>query len=226
MMASPYINLNIEIMRRFSANNDKNQWKKYLGNLSSSNEWILHKNIDVGDSANLIINADKKIVVGKWGFMVAEEQDSLSIPFVDANRAHTLPSFRMAFRYQRGILLADSFYGWEEKKKIPHRIVRTDKYPLFIAVLYRELKETYTFAILYKKARKALSFLKKEPIVMEPDNWKPWLESIPVKEILKKLDTQTTCPYEFYPISNKVLIKGNNADEIHQKNMSFPSLFS
>lgn len=212
-------------MRRFSAYNDKYQWKKYLGNTIGTEEFILNRNISVGERANIIIGLERTVVQAKWGFLIGSPTKAHRIPFVEAHQAHILPSFRMLFRNQRGILLADSYYGWEDQVKRPYRILRKDKHPLLIAVLFQGIEDQKNFVILYRKARSEIPFLKKEPMLLDVNTWKFWLNTISVDKTIEFIKNQTLPKLKTYTVSNKILIRGNNDPEVHLKQIDHPSLF-
>ncbi|GAB3829088.1 SOS response-associated peptidase [Hymenobacter jeollabukensis] len=79
----------------------------------------------------------------QWGLIPGWVKDVKQAPKPINARAETLPekpSFRQLLQRRRCLVLADSFYEWQQtgRGKIPHRILRQDEAPFAFAGLWDE----------------------------------------------------------------------------------------
>ncbi|MFD2784877.1 SOS response-associated peptidase [Hymenobacter rubripertinctus] len=101
--------------------------------------------------------APQQVRLMQWGLVPAWVKDRSSGPQPINARAETLaekPSFRQLLQRRRCLVLADSFYEWQQKEahglppKTPHRILLTSGQPYAFAGLWDEWLDRATGEIL------------------------------------------------------------------------------
>ncbi|MBT2559368.1 SOS response-associated peptidase [Hymenobacter sp. ISL-91] len=101
--------------------------------------------------------APEQVRLMQWGLVPAWVKDRTSGPQPINARAETLaekPSFRQLLQRRRCLVLADSFYEWQQKEahglppKTPHRILLTSGQPYAFAGLWDEWLDRATGEVL------------------------------------------------------------------------------
>lgn len=116
----------------------------------------------------------------QWGLIPAWVKDVKQAPKPINARAETLqekPSFRQLLSRRRCLVLADSFYEWQQtgRGKIPHRILRQDEAPFAFAGLWDEWTDrdtgevVPTFTIITTEPNELMARLHNRMPVILPD---------------------------------------------------------
>lgn len=97
----------------------------------------------------------------------------------------TKPSFRMAFKWRRCLILADGFYEWKKEngKKQPMYLTLPDGLPLAFAGLWetwdnqgKEPTPYHSASILTKAASRSVTPIhNRMPVILKPTAYGPWL---------------------------------------------------
>lgn len=132
----------------------------------------------------------------RWGLIPNWSKDKGRQP-INA-RAETVASsgmFRGAFSARRCVVPMQAFYEWKlgSKPKQPFAFGRVDEQPLALAGLWESWKDPSgelfrTFAIITTEANATLAPIHdRMPVVLEPDDWKAWLDDGPT-DLLRPAD--------------------------------------
>lgn len=152
----------------------------------------------------------------KWGFIPHFARDEkIGSRLINA-RAETIaekPSFRHSFYNRRCLVLADSFYEWQntEQGKIPYRIFLKDE-PIFTfaglwsAYTNPQGEKIFTCTIITTEANELMAPIHhRMPVILTKDDQKRWLDPNNHRESLESLlKPYDSHAMDLYPISNQV----------------------
>jgi len=146
----------------------------------------------------------------------------------------TKPSFRMAIRKRRCLVLADSFYEWrkEGRKKIPYRIAPKDGKLLVLAGIWEIWKspageEVRTFSILTTDANNDVNNLHNRMPLFFPNKEQQdlWLSDLSLDEVQALLRIPAPDYLTMYRVSDRLNTPINDSEELHLEVPEPPSLF-
>lgn len=164
-----------------------------------------------------------------WGLIPHWAKDkAIGNKLINA-RAETLaekPSFRDAFKKQRCLVLADSFYEWADLQKgqgrVPYRICLADDEVFAFAGLWAKWQppdgspEVNSFTIITTAANKLLKPIHdRMPIILIPETAQTWLDTASSSETIAKLfDPFDPDMMKFYAVSTAVNSPRNDSPEL------------
>lgn len=179
---------------RFTITLTKEDFMNYLSKYEDAtinlNDFAM-PNYNVAPSENIIamIYHDNQYRVGpiKWGFIPSYAKD-MKVGFSMINaRSETLlekVAFKTAFKSNRCVIFADSFYEWKKinGKKIPMRIQLKDQKVFAFAGLWSSYKykdtTLYTATIITTKANKFMSEIHdRMPVILKENEIEAWLDA-------------------------------------------------
>ncbi len=160
-----------------------------------------------------------KLTSARWGLIPYWSKELPKIRPINA-RAESLvskPYYRHLVGRNHCLIPASGFYEWERiegKKKQPWYIHRADSLPMAFAGLWDTWKPKNTeepaittCTIITTAANEQIATLHdRMPVILEPENWKTWLEVDPVN-LSKMLAPADNGILEMYQVSTQV----NNA---------------
>lgn len=122
----------------------------------------------------------------KWGYLPFYAKHDKDRPLINA-RGETLaekPAFKEAFKAQRCIILADSFYEWQAtpKGKQPMRIALSEKQMMPLAGLWRTFQsktgqKVHTCTIITVPANAAIKPIHdRMPLILDDNTVHTWLQ--------------------------------------------------
>ena len=177
------------------------------------------------EKLNMVVAKDGFLVEGRWA--INPGSDQFNLPFIDFKQVHVKPTFRMAFRTQRCIILADSYYTWKESDRKPIRVYIEGKPMLIPAIYYKTNNEEYGFTLITRNVRKSLrDYADIEPVVFTIEKALSWLDFLPVAQVIKILQTTLPVPFSNHIVTQKIFVKGFNNKILHQPENIQPMLFS
>lgn len=143
------------------------------------------------------------------------------------------PSFRMAIRKKRCLVLADSFYEWrkEGKRKKPYRILPKNEEMMTFAGIWEEWtqgsKSVKTFSIITCAANRDVADLHdRMPVILNtPEQREAWLSEQTIDQIEKLLQPPAAGYLKMYRISELVNSPSYNTADIHEQVYDPPTLF-
>jgi len=143
------------------------------------------------------------------------------------------PSFRVAIRKRRCLVLADSFYEWKKdgNRKIPFRILPKKEELLVLAgiweVWYQEEEPLHTFSIITTSPNQEVAPVhNRMPLVLpKKTQWKKWLSDLKIDEVLNLLQPPPDGILKKYQVSEQVNSVRNNGPELHREVGGQGSLF-
>ncbi|MFP7494678.1 SOS response-associated peptidase [Terribacillus saccharophilus] len=206
-------------------------WEELLRNYDAVSEMdALEPSYNIAPTQQVaaVISDGKKRRLGSlhWGLIPSWAPDKkIGSKMINA-RAETIMekrSFKKAFRTQRCLIPADSFYEWQtiDGKKQPMRIQNKDKTPLTFAGLWEKWQDEdgsniFTCTIITTEAN---SFMKqihhRMPVILPADSQDIWLDR--EEQDPEKLQTLLH-PYAeeltAYPVSALVNSPKNNSEEL------------
>ena len=160
-----------------------------------------------------------KLAFARWGLIPRWAKEFPKIRPINA-RSESLvskPYYRQLVGRNHCLIPASGFYEWERiegKKKQPWYIHRADGLPMAFAGLWDTWKPKNTeepaittCTIITTAANEQIATLHdRMPVILEPENWKAWLEAEPLN-FSKMLVSADTGILDMYPVSTQV----NNA---------------
>jgi putative SOS response-associated peptidase YedK len=167
----------------------------------------------------------------RWGLIPPWAQDmKIGHKMINA-RAETIkekPSFRNAFKKQRCLILADSFYEWkrqEDQSKTPMRIKLKNNDVFAMAGIWEkwispEGKRIFSCSVITTKPNEMMSTIhNRMPVILKPDDEKTWLNPsittmADLEEILIPFDQNLM---ESYEVSSDVNSPKNNSPRLIQR---------
>jgi putative SOS response-associated peptidase YedK len=211
-------------MQRLSSIIDKNEIETFFRGQTQKSPITHSYVINQLDSMNMVVADDGFMVTGVWGANPASDQ--FRLPFIDFRQVHVKPTFRMAFRTQRCIIVADSYYTWKESMRNPIRILLSEGMMFMPAIYFKTQSNIYGFTIITRPVRKSLrDHADFEPLLFSHERARNWLDFLPVSQVIKTLQTTLPIPFETHVVSQKIFVKGFNSKVLHQREQSQPSLF-
>ncbi len=212
-------------MQRFSSIIDRKDIEKIF-QVSSLRSAITHSYvIDVHDHLNVIVATDGYQVEALWG--ASPSSDQISLPTIDYRQAHLKPTFRMAFRTQRCIILSDSYYTWRNKDRKPIRVYQEEGIMLYPAIYFKtNIDGRYGFTILTRQSRKSLrEYSDIEPVIFDREAAMRWLDFLPVAQVIKVLHSTQPKPLLNHIVNQKIFVSGFNSKVLHQSEPEQALLF-
>lgn len=211
-------------MQRFSSILDKNDIDQVFEHKVLKLPLTQSYHLDVLDPVNMLVANDGFLVRGLWGMSPVSEE--VNLPMIDFRQVHVKPTFRMAFRTQRCIILADSYYTWKDKIRKPIRVHLEQGIMFLPAIYFKTRSDDYGFTMISRPARKSLrEYCDAEPVVFDRDVAFRWLDFLPVGEVIKILQTVLPRPFKTHNVSQKIFIKGFNGKVLHQSHPDQVLLF-
>lgn len=165
----------------------------------------------------------------RWGLIPPWAKDErIGYKLINA-RSETLaekPSFRKAYQNKRCLIVADSYYEWQQTpdRKIPMRIKLKSGEPFGMAGLWESWKSpegqaVYTCAIITTSSNELTSSIHdRMPVILKPDDERNWLD--PKIRDFQSL-TQYLQPFnsesmEAFEVSTEVNSPKNNNEQLIQ----------
>jgi putative SOS response-associated peptidase YedK len=211
-------------MQRLSSIIDKKEVETFFNGQTQKSSITHSYAIDQLDSVNMVVADDGFMVKGIWG--ANPSSDQFKWPFIDYKQVHVKPTFRMAFRTQRCIIIADSYYTWKDSARNPVRVVLAEGMMLIPAIYFKTQKSDYGFTIITRPIRKSLrDYADFEPLIFGHERARSWLDFLPVSQVIKTLHTTLPIPFDTHIVSQKIFVKGFNSKILHEKEQTQPSLF-
>ncbi|TVP96640.1 MAG: SOS response-associated peptidase [Acholeplasmatales bacterium] len=158
------------------------------------NQYVPRREIRPSDTVLTLIHDSHRYRVGplKWGFLPSYAKHAKDRPLINA-KGETLSQkapFKKAFKSQRCIVLADSFYEWRETAsgKQPMRIWDTQRAVMPLAGLWNTYKDasgsaTHTCAIITVAANAVIEPIHaRMPLILDAESLHSWLRP-PVQDV-------------------------------------------
>ena len=127
---------------------------------------------------------DNKLDYFVWGLIPFWAKDpKIGNRLINA-RGETLaekPSFKAAYKYRRGLVLADGFYEWEQKSRTPHYVQMKSGEPFALAGIWERWQspdgsEILSSAIITTDANGIIAPIhNRMPVIVSPDDYERWL---------------------------------------------------
>ena len=188
----------------------------------------LRPSYNVAPTQNIVIvkeNGTRILTQCKWGLVPSWAKDeSIGHKMINA-RAESVaekPSFRIAFKNHRCLVVADGFYEWKKGKvKTPVYIRLKSGKPFGFAGLYslrtsQEGHEICTSTIITTEANYLLrSIHDRMPVVISKENYDAWLEpeSYDKDKLISLLIPYESSEMECYTVDSKVNSPSYDAPE-------------
>ena len=201
----------------------------------SIEEELYNPNYNVAPSHSVlsVINDGKINRLGylKWGLIPSWAKDEkIGYKMINA-RAETLnekPSYRMAYKKKRCLIIADSFYEWkrhEDKTKTPMRIKLKSDELFAMAGLWEQWKSpkgdsVYSCTVITTTPNDlVIDIHDRMPVILRPEDEKTWLDNSIndvnlLDDLLKPLPEELL---EAYEVSNLVNSPKNNSPNLIQE---------
>ncbi|MCC2545943.1 SOS response-associated peptidase [Hymenobacter sp. BT175] len=173
-----------------------------------------------------------RIQLLQWGLLPGWVRDMKTATKPINARAETLaekPSFRQLLQRRRCLVLADSFYEWQQTAptgkgpKVPHRILLRDEQPFAFAGLWDEWADRSTgeviptFTIITTEPNELMAGLHNRMPVILPDRHAElaWLDDgVPTAAHQELLRPYAAERMREYTVSTRVNSPGNNDPEV------------
>lgn len=158
-----------------------------------------------------------------WGFLPVWAKPGMR-PMINARRetVATSPMFRDAFRYRRGLVLADSFYEWrvnERGPKTPFRIRVRGEELMLLAAIWERAGEIETCAIITTSATGTMLRLHhRMPLIIARSDVDAWLGGS-VADAVAILDRGIT-DLDAYAVTQYVNAPRNNSEMCWERDES------
>ena len=167
----------------------------------------------------------RKLELFQWGLIPSWAKDpGIGNKMINA-RAETVsekPSFRIAFKRRRCLILADGFYEWQKTDdgKQPYHIKMQDGSPFAFAGLWetwRDEEEIRSCTIITTNANDLMSEIHhRMPVILHPEDYGLWLdpdfdEKEPLTTLLKPYPAGAM---EAYTVSRRVNKPSNNEPSV------------
>jgi len=221
---------------RYSLATTKAKMEEEFGIELGDEQLSISFNIAPTHEAYVITNeSPEKLSKLNWGLIPAWSKDGkLTGKLINARveGISTKPSFRMAIRKRRCLVIADSFYEWrrEGTKKIPYRIFPKDGELMAFAGIWESWgpnKSIKTFSILTMESNDDLNDLhNRMPIFFtRPSQQQKWLSDLTLDETLEMLEQPTSDYLTKYRVTEQMNLPINNFKQIHEEVPEPPTLF-
>lgn len=216
----------------------KEKVKKQFPHLRIEGELRGSYNIAPTQAAYLIANDQpRQLQRLNWGLVPHWAQDTRSMGKLINARGediHTRPSFRLAFRRQRCIVLADSFYEWRKdgSQRLPYRIHARDYSLLAMAGVWdlweKNGQSLRTFSIITTIPNNEMSQLHdRMPVLLQSDSLQQqWLaEGTELAALTALLRPANDGLLQFYRISEEINSPANDYADLQREVRQQPTLF-
>jgi putative SOS response-associated peptidase YedK len=222
-------------MNRFSLAISKEKLLDRFPGLKIKGKYIINYNIGASDPAYIISSDGKEIIQPAiWGMDPEGVFPSQKNQFLklDYRNAHVSMSFRMPFRLNRCLILADGFYVWNETDRKPYFLSSKNKQILTFPGIYNKVrlsqdKYLMCFAVICNlNFKSALPSVFDFPLSLSSDDAESWISDLSVLEAVDLLKSSKKEEWLTSRVGNKVLIKGFNRPEVKKIMKPIPSLFS
>jgi putative SOS response-associated peptidase YedK len=222
---------------RFSISTSSKKVQEQFGDIQAGENLKMNFNVAPTQYSYVITNEHpKQLDYFKWGLVPHWAKDTKNAARLINARMEGIaskPSFRVAIRKRRCLVLADSFYEWKKdgKQKIPFRILPRKDELLVMGgiweVWYQDDEPLHTFSIITTPPNQEMAPVhNRMPFVLtNRQQWNQWLSDLHIDEVLEMLDTPPDGILEKYQVSDKVNSVRNNGAELHQEVGSQGSLF-
>ena len=181
-------------------------------------------------SQNLAVISNEnpdKLSFYRWGLIPSWAKEiSIGSKLINA-KAETIlekPSFKQSFKSRRCLVLADSFYEWnQDKEKTPFRIHLKNKRPFAMAGIWDKWKdakgiEINSFSIITTEANELMKNIHhRMPVILPHSEQKNWLVNYDTDYLFSLLRPYNSEEMEAYPISTLVNSPKNDSEEIHKR---------
>jgi putative SOS response-associated peptidase YedK len=210
---------------RFSFVLDKEKISKKFPKLVMPELLEVNFNVAPTQKAYVITSREHpKLHSMQWGLIPHWAKDAQgSIALINA-RMETLsekPSFKEAIKYQRCLVLMDSFYEWKTEggRKVPYRILMKHDELMVLAGLWDEWRGLRTFSIITTEPNKEmLSIHNRMPVVLQTeDDFDMWLGKTDLTKILKRCKKQNNGILSMYRVSEKLNSVKHNGSDLHKE---------
>jgi len=219
-------------MNRFSLSSSKEQILHRFQGYKIRDKYIVNYNIGASDPAYIICNENKELIQpALWGM---KSESGIQHPFltIDYRNVHVSPSFRLPFRLNRCLIVADGFYVWNMNDKQPYFVCSKEKPILTFPGIYNTVSLNQESCVMCFAVICRLNFkntpptLFDYPISFSSEDDEKWLSDLSVLEAVDLLNKSQN--EEWFPsrVSNKILIKGFNRPEVKKLLQPLPSLFN
>ncbi len=144
------------------------------------------------------------------------------------------PSFRIPIRRQRCLVLADSFYSWQQNGKdtIPYRVLLKDRSLMAMAGVWDVWNKggyaIKSFAIITVPANDEMkSIHDRMPAILDsPDTQQQWLNTISLESCIDLLDQRKKGLLELYRVSDKINSAYYKGKDLHDEEIEPPINFT
>ncbi len=160
----------------------------------------------------------------RWGLIPSWAKDSTFAAKMINARAETItekPSFRHAFKQQRCLVPADSFYEWQQDKvKAPFRIMMKDEELFAMAGIWESWinpqgEEVRTFSIVTTTANALMAPIhERMPVILTRENERIWLQENNISVLQSLLIPYDAERMKAYKIGRLVNSPANDNAEI------------
>ncbi len=173
----------------------------------------------------VISNADPSTLdFYRWGLIPSWARDTtISSKTINA-KAETIaekPSFRQAFRKQRCLVPADSFYEWQRDfQKTPYRIMMKDESPFAMAGIWDvwfdgKGEEIRSFSVITTIANELVAPIHhRMPVILPRGTEQQWLEGGSTDSMMELLKPYPSEEMKAYKISDLVNRPANDSADI------------
>ncbi len=163
-----------------------------------------------------------------WGLIPADSKDGVNDGRLINARMETIssqPSFRMPIREKRCLILADSYYEWNDTglKKYPYRVVPHNKTLLVIAGIWDTWKSgefmVHSFSAVTTKSNGMVNKIaSRMPLVLPTKKEQMrWLSDLSLKEAKEMMHPPKEDYLNVYRITEKANNSKYNAPDLHKE---------
>lgn len=163
-----------------------------------------------------------------WGLIPADSKDGINDGRLINARAESIstqPSFRMPIREKRCLVIADSYYEWNDHglKKYPYRVVPQDNSLLVMAGIWDVWQRGNTifpsFSIITTKSNGMVNKIAgRMPVVLETKKQQTeWLSDLSLKESMAMLQPPNENFLKVYRITEKANNSKYDASDLHKE---------
>ncbi len=214
---------------RFTLTTEAKELAKRFGvEVSASFYRNIAPRYNIAPTQPVVVLADdgnRRVTQMQWGLIPSWAKDAAIGNRMINARAETLtikPSFRVAIRKRRCLIVADGFYEWQKRGDVkqPVRIVLKNREPFGFAGLWEKWKspegdEIKTCTIITTEANELLqSVHDRMPVILPREKETLWLDpDAQLADLLKVLKPYRGAEMEYYPVSRAVNSPAHNAPD-------------
>lgn len=165
----------------------------------------------------IVLDGERLIIPMRWGLIPSWHKEGQKLTVLNNAKIETIeskPSFRIPFRLQRCLIIANGFYEWDSKAKIkqPYYFHRKDNEPIALAGIWdrwvSEDKSIDSCCIITEAANEVVSPVhERMPGIISRDQYDQWL-CADLSDItsIKQLATSSSSysGVENYPVTVKM----------------------